>query len=144
MNSRQIFVCLSFWYVMLFLASVSCEQGAVVFSFRCPFYSVTGDRKAGVDTAVVCEIWACPGQTIDVSLCEESVGDNYMRLFAGMTELGSDDDSCGQMYGAARLSYAFPYDNTTADPCFSFDLYQVSMLLHLPMFTCLNDHLPSL
>jgi hypothetical protein len=114
----------SWWYILLLLLSVSCLD-EVVFSFHCPFYSVSGDSKAGGNTSVVCEIWACPGQTIDVSLCEEAVGDNYIRLFAGVTELGSDDDSCGELYGPARLSYTFPYDNTSAASCVSFDLYQV-------------------
>ena len=58
-----------------FILQVVClgMEDEIVFSFRCPFYSVTGDSKAGLNTSAVCEIWACPGQTMDVSLCAESV-----------------------------------------------------------------------
>ena len=98
-----------------------CQE--IVFSFHCPFYRVTGDSKAGSNTSAICEVWACPGQTIDVSLCEESVGDTYIRLYLDSTELGSSDDSCGVLYGGSRLSYTFPYNETSS--CQSFDLYQV-------------------
>lgn len=122
----QVVVNFLLWSVILL--SVNCEDD-IVFSFLCPFYSVTGDNKAGLDSSVVCEVWACPGQTIVVSLCEESVGDNYLRLYAGLIELKSDDDSCGELYRGARISYTFPhYVEGTIDtigPCFSFDLYQV-------------------
>ena len=116
---------IGWWYFTLLFgygASLACCQD-VVFSFHCPFYSVTGDQKAGLNTSVVCEIWACPGQTMDVSLCEESVGDNYIRLYSSHTQLGSSDDSCGEQYGAGRLAYSVPYNESSA--CRSFDLYQV-------------------
>ena len=104
-----------------FISLAICQE--VVSSFHCPFYRVVGDSKAGLSTSVVCNIWACPGQTIEVSLCEESVGDTYLRLLSGTREVGSSDDSCGVLYGGGRITHEFPYNGSL--PCQSFDLYQV-------------------
>ena len=115
------------WRVLLVVLLVVCTvmsvDEVIVESFTCPFYRVTGDNKAGWNTSVVCSIWACPGQTIEASLCEESVGDTFMRLYAGKTQLVHSDDSCGELYGAGWVSYNYPFNDE--DPCYSFDLYQV-------------------
>lgn len=94
----------------------------VVFSFQCPFYRVVGDDKASPSNSVTCRIWGCPGQTIDASLCEDSVGDNFLRLYTASGEVARNDDACGRFYGGSHIVYLYPYSSSA--PCQEFILYQ--------------------
>ena len=63
-----------------------------IFEFECAPYRVTGDKQATIGIAIPCRVWVCPGQTIEATLCGNSFGDNFLRLYEGGVETASNDD----------------------------------------------------
>ena len=77
-------------YLLLNVIRMNSESS--VFEFNCPFYKVTGDYQALSDNVVKCPIWICPGQSVEASLCGNSYGDNFIRLFENNTQRAANDD----------------------------------------------------
>jgi len=107
---------------MSFMYVVSSASSSVS---QCSAYNAS-NTNYGQQNYEVCNIYACPGDTLRMSMCSADggscSGDTYLRLVSPTgQELAGNDDTCGV---CASVEYTFSAGNTGHSFCTNYELRQ--------------------